>query len=302
MLQKTLPSEWLELLIDPYAVLGISVNANDRQILKRYHQLAKLLHPDQYAKNHHQNQQLAAAILTNLVNPAYQKLKQTAKRSDTLAILRTHITNLDNQKVLSLSMANIGEILTKTALEAEPIYEQAIASQAENQYQSFDQLYQITQELNTLNLLYLSLPKAAKARSISQEIKPGETIITAPTPEHDKIESICYAQRHYERALEYAKQKKWAIAVQEVRDAIKLEPNNSDYHALLGVVHFYQNFPGMAKVYIRQALKLNPKQPLALKYATKLNIEPTENTKPQSMAKAVGIAGLLGRFLFRQDS
>ncbi|MDZ8033193.1 hypothetical protein [Nostoc sp. DedSLP04] len=52
----------------------------------------------------------------------------------------------------------------------------------------------------------------------------------------------------------------------------------------------------MARVYIRQALKLNPQDSLALKYATRLKIEPSENTNPKSMAKALSIASLLSRF------
>lgn len=51
MSQTLLPPGWVEKLCDPYAVIGISVFADDRQIFKRYHTLAKLLHPDRHAKN-----------------------------------------------------------------------------------------------------------------------------------------------------------------------------------------------------------------------------------------------------------
>ncbi len=103
-----------------------------------------------------------------------------------------------------------------------------------------------------------------------------------------------YAQRHYQRAIDYANLAYWTRSVQELRDAIKLEPRNSDYHALLGFIHLKQNFPGMATVYIRQALKLNPQHPLALKYATKLKINLSKNAHPKSLAISVGIAALLG--------
>jgi Flp pilus assembly protein TadD len=81
----------------------------------------------------------------------------------------------------------------------------------------------------------------------------------------------------------------------ELRCAIKLETNNSKYYALLGVVHLQQGFPGMAKVYIRQALKLDPQQPLAIEYAAKLNLG--IKADPKSMAKAISIAALLSNFL-----
>ncbi|MBW4561224.1 MAG: tetratricopeptide repeat protein [Mojavia pulchra JT2-VF2] len=105
-----------------------------------------------------------------------------------------------------------------------------------------------------------------------------------------------YAQRHYQRAIEYNNQANWTQAVQELRDAIKLEPNNSDYHALLGLVHLQQNLRGMAMVYIRQALKLNPQNQLALKYAANLKIKQGENTNPKSMATAISIAAILSFF------
>jgi Flp pilus assembly protein TadD len=92
-----------------------------------------------------------------------------------------------------------------------------------------------------------------------------------------------YAQRHYRRAQEYMKKGNWAQAVQELRDAIKIEANKSEYHALLGVAYLQQKLPGMATVYIRQALKLNPRDPLASKYAAKLGIQPTaENSAKQN--------------------
>jgi curved DNA-binding protein CbpA len=48
MSQNALAPEILELLIDPYAVLGVSVNADDRQIYKRYFALSQQLHTDTY--------------------------------------------------------------------------------------------------------------------------------------------------------------------------------------------------------------------------------------------------------------
>ncbi|WP_172642148.1 hypothetical protein [Cylindrospermum stagnale] len=38
--------------------------------------------------------------------------------------------------------------------------------------------------------------------------------------------------------------------------------------------------------------KLNPQHPLALRYTAKMKIIPGENTKPQSIAKALGIAAI----------
>ncbi|MCW5315207.1 DnaJ domain-containing protein [Nostoc sp. KVJ3] len=300
MSQTLLPSGWVEKLCDPYAVLGISVIADDRQIFKRYHTLAKLLHPDRHAKNCDSDQKLATAIFSHLINPAYAQLKNRQKRLIAIAMLRSDARVLEHKR-LSFQSAIAQEMMEMPTSGAELFYEEAIACYAEAQYKSLDQFYQVTQQINILNLVYLRLHKPdlfllQKAVPIIPkiEVKPVELTLSEQTDVKPVLTN--YAQRHYQRAIEYVRLAKWPLAVQELRDAIKLDPNNSDYYALLGLVHFKQKFIGMARVYICQALKLNPQNSLALKYASGLKIKPGENTNPKSMAKAMSIAALLSRF------
>ncbi|MEH2347293.1 MAG: DnaJ domain-containing protein [Nostoc sp.] len=297
MSQTLLPPGWVEKLCDPYAVLGISVIADDRQIFKRYHTLAKLLHPDRHAKNCNPDQKLATAIFSHLINPAYEQLKHRQKRLIAIAMLRSD-TRVLEQKSLSSQSAIAHEITEMSTPEAELFYEEAIACYAEAQYKSLDQFYQVTQQISILNLVYLRLHKP-------HLFLPQKAVPTIPKIEVNSVEFTLtevkpvltnYAQRHYQRAIEYVRVDKWPLAVQELRDAIKLEPNNSDYYALLGLVHLKQKFIGMARVYICQALKLNPQNSLALKHASELKIKLGENTNPKSMAKAMSIAALLSRF------
>jgi tetratricopeptide (TPR) repeat protein len=303
MSQTLLPPGWVEKLCDPYAVLGISVIADDRQIFKRYHTLAKLLHPDRHPKNCNPDQKLATAIFSHLINPAYQQLKHRQKRLIAIAMLRSD-ARVSEQKPLSSQSAIAQEIMKMSTPEAELFYEEAIACYAEAQYKSLDQFYQVTQQITILNLVYLRLhkpdlflPQKAVPIIPEVEVNPVELTLTDVKPVLTN-----YAQRHYQRAIEYVRLGKWVIAVQELRDAIKLEPNNSDYYALLGLVHLKQKFMGMARVYICQALKLNPQNSLALKYAPELKIKLGENTNPKSMAKAMSIAALLSRFTQRKGS
>lgn len=299
MSQIFLPPKWLEQLCDPYAVLGISVTADDRQILKRYHTLAKLLHPDRQTKSSKKDQELATAIFSHLINPAYEQLKNQHKRFSVITMLLSQARVL-KQQALSSESAIVQEIRQMSAPQAELFYEEAIACYAEAQYKSIHEFYQVTRQINTLNLAYLQLhkphlllPQEPFPIIPKVEVKPVEL-----TFEKTNVKPVLknYAQRHYERAIEYSKSTKWTLAVQELRDAIKLEPNNSDYHALLGFVHLQQKLLGMARVYIRQALKLNPQHSLALKCATRLKIQPGENANPKSIAKALSIAALLSGF------
>lgn len=89
------------------------------------------------------------------------------------------------------------------------------------------------------------------------------------------------AQRHYARAQEQIKMKNLNVAVQELRDAIKADPNNGDYHALLGKVHLDKGLTGMAAINLRQALKLEPQNALALNCMQKLNTQNPANQPAQ---------------------
>ena len=80
--------DWLQRFSDPYAVLGISVAADDQRILKRYRQLAKQLHPDLQYQEISDQQQFVKLVLPKLVNPAYQRLKHDKSRNEVLATLR----------------------------------------------------------------------------------------------------------------------------------------------------------------------------------------------------------------------
>jgi tetratricopeptide (TPR) repeat protein len=294
MPQTLLPKKWLEQLLDPYAVLGISVNADERQISKRYHTLAKLLHPDSRAQNYGLEQELAEAVFTQLVNPAYHQVKSREKRLSIVAQMRIHSCGLDTDNLESVQTAFNRNILLMSLQEAEIFYRQVVACYANEQYRVLSQSFHIIQKLNVLNLVYLWLPNRKEPVPTSAAQPIGQSSESQSLSQRPKEN---YAQRYYERAIQYTKQTKWELAVQELRDAIKIEPDNSDYHALLGAVHFHQQFLGMSRVYIRQALKLNPQNPLALNYAAKLRLKSNENASPQSMAKALSIAALLSAFL-----
>lgn len=297
MSQGTLPSDWLTKFTDPYAVLGVSVAADDRRILKRYRNVAKELHPDSYTSQNQEASQFASQLFARLVNPAYQKLKQDKGRAETVAMLRFQVRRLNRDNPMPLK-TDIARQLLEKGTEADVFYEQAIAELAEAQYQSPENFERTTEKFAELNLVYLQLKMgdifirekrtglvaASEARPLqfNPQIAPD---IEAPQES--------YARRHYQRAQEYMKKENWLHAIQELRDAIKIEADKSEYHALLGLAYLAQDLKGMATVYFRQALKLNPKEPLALKYASKLGIK-TGNSQPVKQEKRGGLFGLFG--------
>lgn len=103
------------------------------------------------------------------------------------------------------------------------------------------------------------------------------------------------AQNHYNRALERIQLRNSSLAVQELRDAIKQDPYNSDYHAMLGKVHLEKGLTGMANINLRRALKLNPEDRLALKCLKKLKAQAAPPTAPETPSLVGRILGLLGK-------
>ncbi len=301
MSQDSLHSGWLQQILDPYAVLGISVTANEQQILKRYHFLARQLHPDRYKRNNRPDNRLAQTIFTSSINPAYQQVKKFKHKKLTIETLRTQANNGNLREESSIQTSVAREMMELSALEADLFYEQAVASLASVQYKLLDRADLVTQQIRELNLVYLcfqrSFPPAEQSTALVTQAHWESQLSNAGEVTKSKLLKEKYAPRHYQRAVDYVKQSNWKLAVQELRDAIKLKPQQSDYHALLGLVHLKQNLPGMARVYMRQALKLDPKHRLALKYAPRLQINPDGNPSSISMAKAVGIAAMLSKFI-----
>jgi curved DNA-binding protein CbpA len=307
MPQTPFSADWLSQFSDSYAVLGLSVTADDRRVLKRYRTIAKLLHPDTHTAADATTKEFANHLLARLVNPAYQKLKQESHRAEALAALRLRVRRLSREDSLGLQSDLARQLLTTPASAVDIVYEQFNAELAETQYQTVDRFEPVTLELAELNLVYLQLKMAEtlireKRTGIVSAVQARPVQYTPTAPETAQY-TTNYAQRHYERAQQYMQKANWSMAVQELRDAIRIESDRSEYHSLLAKAYLMQNLPGMAKVHFRQALKFNPKDAVALAYAKRLGIT-TESkvaaadsvtaANPKA-ARKPGLFGLFGK-------
>jgi curved DNA-binding protein CbpA len=292
MSQNTFSLDWLNQFSDPYAVLGLSVAADERRMLKRYHAIAKILHPDQFTLTEESHDEMANQILARLVNPAYQRLKQEKGRSEVIAMLRFRARRLSQDQPLLPQSAIARRMVAMPPQDIEVFYEQSIGQLAQLQFNPLYQFEPITQQIVEVNLLYLHLKMG---EPMIREKRTGIVSATRVVPEQftpAAAETLqmanSYAQRHYQRAQQYAKHANWLQAVAELRDAIRLEPEKSDYHALLAEVYYSQNLKGMAKVHFRQALKFNPENPLALAYAAKLKLNLDKPSRRKSLSQKLG--------------
>lgn len=284
-------AEWVQRFTDPYALLGVSVAADDRRILKRYRAVAKQLHPDGLGDAATDLREFASQVLPKLVNPSYQRLKQEKGRSEVLATLRFRVRRLSRDQQLKLVEQQSQALLTVPEPQVDVFYEHAVAQLGEHQYDSLESFETCTQELSELNLVYLQRkmgdPVIREKRTGLMATTAVPLTADADPPADGKASGLRYADRHFGRAQEYLKANNAAAAIQELKDALRIDPQNSSYHGLIAQAYLLQKLTGMAKVHFKQALRLNPNNAVALKYAKQLNVTMTDVPRSAPQAKPV---------------
>lgn len=267
-------SEWINLAErDPYAAVGISVTAEDRRILKRYRQVAKLLHPDSLAGQDETTKVFANQVLSRIINPAYQRLKQEKTRSESLATMRFRVRRLARTEQLNPTFESAKQLLRIPEAEIEVFYENALTQLAESQFDSPETFATALEQLSQLNTVFL------RRKMGDIVIREKRTGLVASTPakrsEAEPAEAdppaINYAEKYGIRARAYLNQQNYEMAVQELREALKLEPNNAEFHSMLGQAYYVRKQYGMAKAHLKRAGQLNPNHPIIQKYLEKID-------------------------------
>ncbi|MEL6468196.1 MAG: tetratricopeptide repeat protein [Cyanobacteria bacterium J06623_4] len=289
--------------VDPFALLGVSVSADEKRIAKRYRYVAKQLHPDALsgaADCRGLTQTLAAQVIARIVNPSYQKLKHENSRQETLATLRFRVRRLVRTEKLVPTFPNAQQLALTPEDAVDVFYEQALTHLAKAQFGSIDDLYTHSLEIGQLNLIYLRRKMAdlvirpKRAGLITNAVTPtvsGNTIgsvrpiNTADGPSTgaipaEKAPTINYVAKHTSRAKTYLTQKNYEMAVQELREALKLMPQSPEIHSMLGQAYYKQKLSGMAKAHFRQALKLKPGHKVAQKYGKLLGLSDEPPNQP----------------------
>ena len=260
--------------IDYHAVLCVPVDADVKEIRKRYLKIARRLHPDSNASASAAEKQLATELLSKWVNPAYEKLSADRTRAEYMVVL----SQMGKRLVQESSSVELNTDLARqlaSVPNVDHVYKSAIAKIAETEYDSLEKVLQIVAHVSELNLVYLMRTAGKLFASASQQAPVSQinTGVTTPNkatntpppapPAPPKEDSV--AIQYLRRAQELLGKNQLAQARVELQDAIKLEPHNSRCHSLIGVVYLKQNQSTMAKVHFDRALQLDPNDETALK-------------------------------------
>jgi len=138
---------------DHHAILGVPIDAEVKDIRKRYLKIARLLHPDSLLGSSDEAKNKASEVLSKLVNPAYKKLSEEKERAEYAALLR-----LMGQKVARKGGTDdLGEPAQQLlkASDYEVPYKAALDQLADTLYGSMDTVTETIGAISYLNLAYL---------------------------------------------------------------------------------------------------------------------------------------------------
>lgn len=262
-------------ITDHHAILGVSLNANAKQIRLRYLKIAQKLHPD-ICKS---DKPLANEILSKLVNPAYEQLsRQNTSAEHQIVLTQIGRRLAENRDKITLNFQFDRE-LSQAGDKLEAVYDRHLKDLAASQYESLEQATQKIALLSELNLAYLMLKyirdlgreEKVTRQQKSDAAKPTAKPQTPSTQPLQEPTSESIIDSYLRRAKQYLAKNNVSEAIAELRDALKIDPKHSTIHALLGQAYLQQRQLTMAKVHINKAYQANPKDPVAI--ASKKELE-----------------------------
>lgn len=260
-------------LIDYYAILGVPLDANVGEIRQRYLKIAYRLHPDTCRAINNVEKERASQLFSKLVNPAYEHLSKEHSRNE----FRLVITQIGKGVAQNIAKTTLASEPAKKLAQAnsniEAAYRKLLQPLAIDEYLTLDGVYQKIAQISELNLVYLMLSEGQPSKKVYTPTYVGASAMaSSSTSEMPKIPDIETGVTSYlRRAQDSLSSGNYAQVILEIRDALKLDPNHSTCHALLGLAYLRQEQTSMARVHINQAVKGNPKDPIVIESKKELD-------------------------------
>ena len=286
-------------ITDYHAILGVSLNAEPKKIRLKYLRTAQKLHPDT-CKADPKEKKLASQILSRLVNPAYQELCNKSQFAEHQLIL-TQIGKRYAESGERISVASEpAKQLLQTSQNIDQTYHKLLQELVVNQYSNINKVLLKIAVISELNLVYLILKHKQginrEERVVTQRSAPPTKQSTASqsvpnsAPDKEPAEEPTPSSRvasYVRRAKEYMAKRQFSNVVSELRDALKIDPNNSTVHGLMGQAYILQNQATMAKVHINKAHEANPQDPVVIQAKEQLEklLKKQKNRATKSTAK-----------------
>ncbi len=279
--------------VDYYALLGMPLFADGKDVRKRYLKIARLLHPDRSILAS-SDKQFAEQLLSKLINPAWECLVQEKSKIEYDLLLKLKAKEAAGNSNSTEGLSSIAQALLDTA-DVESEYRALMQSLATKQFEHLSQFEEVTAQISELNLVYLIKtegswpPGGAPMKSASSHTSSVSAPDTSATTDLSSINPYAARQSladpYFNRAEIAFKRQNYPQAILELRDALKLEPDNGRSHSLLGMVYLEQKQGTMARIHFDKALSLNASDAMALEGKQMLQ---KMTSKSSSVATAKG--------------
>ena len=253
------------------------------QIRKKFLKLAKILHPDVFGRTN-EEKEVATKYFSKMVSPAYQLLNSDRERGEYLATLRMFAQSKKQKEETPTLSSEIAQKLYR--IPHEITYKQFVEQVAPKQYQSLDLILEHTTTLSELNLVYMLTQPNLSFTSGSSAAASSPTVNQEQNTPKPPAQSP--ALRNLNMAELFISKKQWTDALKELTTSEKLDPNSAKVYALRGLVQMNQNLAAIAKSSFQKALKLDPKEPIALKHLNQVNASKTPEKPPDKKGGLFG--------------
>jgi len=277
-------------LMDHFAILGVSIDAEQEEIRERYLKIAYKLHPDTCRTHTPDEKEQAHQLLSKLVNPAYEHLGRDLSREE----FRLVLAQMGKAMGRDLSKITISSEparkLAQSSANYELAYQKILQSLAIDQYTALENTYQKIGQLSELNLVYLILTEGQGNRKTtpkvfisqgntnqSELVRPAFTTAVQTKSNESPLEAyIRRAQASLDennpaQALRELRDALRQEPDRELRDALRQEPDNGICHALIGLAYLRQNQLSMARVHINRAWKASPQDATVIRCKRELD-------------------------------
>lgn len=270
-------------ITDSHAILGVSIDAESKEIRLKYLKIAQKLHPDKCRKEP-EKAKLAGQILSKLVNPAYEQLSRKGGFAEQQLVLTQIGKRLAQNKAKVQVKSEVAQELLKTSSNVELVYPKLLKKLTVEQYMSLDCAMENIAAISELNMVYLMLkcermsdsslqasnkpasqPTASTKQTAKKQTKQSKNAIsqaTTSTSETDANQeepsSESRVNAFVSRAQQYISKAEFERAIAELKDALRIDPNNALAHAVIGRAYLHSKQLTMAKVHINRAYKLDP--------------------------------------------
>jgi len=245
--------------VDYHAILGVPLDAGPQDIRRRYMRVARALHPDTTGHLSEEDRQIAAQLLSRLVNPAYEKLFNDKVRAEHNLILKM-IGQRVAQDTLPFETEAANLLLRQSDPEA--YYRETLAKLNERQFAIPHETMQVINEISELNLAMLRWQYAGNTVAFvnrpaptPEAPAPSPPAPTASAPTAPEPAQPSFLDQFYNRAEELVRLKDYPGALRELDDALKLDSGDARCLSLKGYVYLQTNQLKMAKIHFERALK-----------------------------------------------